>query len=830
MQLLALSDAFAEGGGRYSIPGATYRNPEQIKKNIIAIKADDDPAFNEKLDILGNGKWRRAYIGKYGSKKKAEKDAENLKRKKVADNYRNQEVTLPAITGAGQKTKTKKTIPEVPLIHPVSSATLNKSKQATKVSRPVKNNNGAASGGIEDILTKDGEQKKAARASEHYAGFTGDGQAETKEIEAAEQPIKKAMKAIQAGRYDHALEMLKEQTSGSSLDPLLREKAQRLMADCLYFPGIRDSRQLLLAAVEQYKTLLQRYPDPASDNEVVYYHMAKSYEKLKFYYEAVGALERLIATYPDSGLMPEAMFMLGNIFRQAGKFSRAIDRLTAYLKEYPDGTYAKMAYFAMGDCYYRMKQVDFARKWFDEARKKWPEFSDIPRDILFNIGSHDFEMEKYKGAFYALSLYISLYPDDEFSKDALYKTARIAEESGQASLALKLYSLFIGKYPLTGEAENCALSMANIGVSNPGIRLLYLDSASIDNYLNPLYVYDRILKKYPDGGQAANVLLLKANALEKYGKAREAVATHVELLSRFPRSSCSGESRKNLKTLTGILVDNCYEKGDYAAVSDLYFKCYGKGLLILDDFKNAIRIGESLREIGLYNEAGEVYVALKSIYKDRENENRLTLVLAEIDVARGKYGDAEEKLVDLFKGGAVRESKTINGVKRALADVYYKKGLFEKAASLYSAVISASVEPEGTAIYKNYGHALLAINMKQAAIANYLKALKDSEQHPKNYNADAIVEIYTGLGDAYYGERRYREGLAMYQQAMTHVSDDDNKRWLRYRIGEGYARMDDFTAAEKSFAQLKEMEKGEFWPKIADYGVENSKSKGRTTE
>lgn len=651
-------------------------------------------------------------------------------------------------------------------------------------------------------------------------------QEEAKAITVAPPLLKEAISAYEAGKYDLALEAFKGAMSQGFPDAALREKAERLTADCLYFLGMKGDRQALPAVVEQYKTVLKHYPDPAKENDVLYYRMAKSYEKLKFYYEAADAWKGLIVAYPDSTFIPEAMFRLGNMFHKTGKFNRAIERLIDYLKKYPDGVYAKMAYFTLGDCYYRMRQADLARVWFDDARKKWPEFGDIPRDILMNLGAHDFRVGRYAGAFHVFSLYVSLYPTDELSRGALYSMARAAEEMSETSLALKLYSLFMEKHPKSREAEDCVLAMANLGLSNPGLNLPHY-LADFDSYLAPLNAYDKILEKYPDGEQAARIHLLKANALGKYGRAKEAFAAYIELLSRFPRSRHSEESRKGLSDQADILLNEYFEKGDHAALSDLYFQSYAKGFLTLNDFDKAFKIGESLRKTCLYDDAAEVYSILAEIPKEREKENRLIFALVEIYAAQEKYGDAEDKLLSLLKQGAVKDRKVINGAKRILADIYYKKGLFEKAVPLYAAVLDAAAAAEGGEVYRNYGRCLLSINMRQAAIVNYLKALRHYGRYPQKFNADILADVYTGLGDAYYGEMRYREGVAMYQQALAHISDDDGKKWLEYRIGQGYAGMKDLQKAESSFAQLKGAAEGEFWPKVADYGVESSRRSGK---
>ena len=96
-----------------------------------------------------------------------------------------------------------------------------------------------------------------------------------------------------------------------------------------------------MTAIEQYKAILQQYPDRAGKTARAYFRLASSYEAVQFSYEAAGALERLIVTYPNSQFAPDALFKLGDLLRRIGKYSRAIERFIAYLNRYPDRKYCQ---------------------------------------------------------------------------------------------------------------------------------------------------------------------------------------------------------------------------------------------------------------------------------------------------------------------------------------------------------------------------------------------------------------------------------------------------------------------------------------------------------
>ncbi len=640
---------------------------------------------------------------------------------------------------------------------------------------------------------------------------------------AAETLLDSAGREFQAGRYGRALEMLKNSLANPALPAAARDKALRLAADCNYFLGSKGNSQLLLTAVDQYKIILKSYPDPADGNDVLYYNLAKSYETLNFHYESAGALESLILSYPDSPFLPEATFKLGSILNQTGKYNRALERLLAYLKNNPRGAYAKAANFMIGDCYYRLRKSAEADRLYDEARKKWPDLQGVSPATFMNMGNHYFTAGKFAVAFQLFSRLANLYPADESARNASYMMARSSEAMGATALALKLYGLCSERYPAASEGQACSLAMANLGVTNPGLKVPSFIMAR-DDYLQPLKTYDKILTKSAGGESLAAVLLWKGEALVRDGRLEEGFAAYLELLNRFPRGTSSGEGRKRLGVHIRSLVNSHYEKDDYLAVAGVFFQCRGKGIRLEEDFPTADRIGTSLLWAGLYDEAAELYEAMRRTHPDRQRAKVIDLALAKIDIAQNKDAVAEEKLL-LLQKGAIKDRVWGQEIKITLADLYYKKGMFARANPLYADVLGAGRDNAGAA-YRNYGNSLLAVNLPDKAIANYLTALKDFREHPKNYPPEVLADIYVGLGDAYYRGNMYQEGIAAYRQALSHLAagNTEARKWMIYMIGRGSAELNDLPGAERSFLQVKENAVGDFWPKVADYAIGNSRS------
>lgn len=765
MQLVAATCTAAGRDFYYSIHGASYQDQQQALRHIETAKNMGYPAFTEPVDIPGKGLWYRVYIGRFDNREEAKRVAGRLRKKNIVDDVRiNRFLVKEAEARSASVKKEKKdakrlTAPSAPLAaSPVEARATGspearkrdpQEKTATPVGGKAPLSRIVSQSALPDRGAREERRDEQRKPPEPQAPLWGEAQ-RPEGVEPSDSPLSGALEAYKAQRYEQAIELLNVLLKNSSHDKAVRERGLRLLADCHYAWGLRGDRQKLLAAVDQYKNILHRYPDPAEGNDRLYYHMAVSYERLNFFYEASGSWEKLILIYPHSPFLQEAMFRVGDVLRPTAKYGRAADKLLAYLRKYPEGLFAKQAYFILGDCYYRMQRNDLAGRWFDEARKRWSDLHDIQQTILFNMGSNYHLAGRFDEAFQVYSLCATLYSPSDFGKDNLFRAARSADEAGYAEMAVRLYSDIMTTHPGDALVEECSLALANLGIFRPGLRVA-IDDANMDDYREPLKTYRRILAKSRKGDLAERTILSQARAFERKGTPRSAVANYLELVNRFPRSPYHAEALGLLKTLALSLIPAYHAKGDHLAVSDLHFQVKGK-FNLTEDFEAALKAGRSLQMIGLDEEANGLLTLLQEMHKtDRAKGKAMTQALAEMDSGK-KPGDAEQK-----------------GQK------------------------------------------------------DYLKIYKDYQQHPDRYDQGQIADLFIGLGDGYFSGNKYKEGVAMYRQALPHLSDVSGKKWLILKMGQGYARLQDFEEAEKSLAQLKEGGAEEFWTKIADLYIEDSK-------
>jgi len=652
-----------------------------------------------------------------------------------------------------------------------------------------------------------------------------------------------AMGDFQRGGYAEALEKFKAVLQQESGESSQKERAMRSMAECHYFLGIKGNKNSLLNAVDLYKNIVQKYPDSRDDNAIALYRAANAYAALDFYYEAKREFENLYAKYPDSHYVPEITFRIGEMLYKARKFSESAQKYEEYVRKFPAGEYIKTAYFNLGDCYSQVHQEEIADKWYSDALKKWPELESIPEDVLLNVGFHFFRSMKYRDALKTFFFYVNVFPEKESKKEVLFAIARSFMELDQLPLSLKIFSLLIEKYPSSREAMESAILMANLGAKKPGMKLpAYFQG--MRNYQDPLKTYNDLLAGQPSGDYLEELLFQKGYFLYKKGRHRESFDTYALLLSRFPNGRYKGEVVKYFMISADRVVDENYTVGDHLAVSEIYFKSRDHGLVTGDNFKAAYCMGDSLRRVGLYDEAAEVFEKLLKTSGSVDDRNKILIAIADIDCERRNYDNVERILQRLSvappekdrgstrnrrqaksQGKAIVQHSSPDGhiqlhVNRILGNVYFKKGLFDKAAASYARVLAHGEGIEGMAeVYLKNADCLKAINSLEASMASYRKAIEIYSKESKKYSVDVLIASYRGLGDCLFEKKEYQEAISMYRQSASYLGGRAEGLWSLYGIGKGYTGLKNSEMADKTFSELKNKGGEGFWSNLADYAL-----------
>ncbi len=781
----------------YQLRIAAYQDLKKAMEQVETLKKGGAEAYVEKVPIKHKGMWYRISIGHYAGRAEAEAAGRQFKDGGVIEHYVLQRtaggIAVPGDSSATEAAPDKKE---------EKMPAADKKAIARQDNKPL-----APPPPVTPGKQTTAPQPLPAQPQPALAGVPKGASFES------------AVQTYKAGQYQDALAKFSDIDQGK-LDPADKEKVLRYIADCHYVIGSKGSNRDLLSAVDGYKELLQKYPDSREENVEALYKLARSYVQLKFFYEARREFLKLYTQYPGSPHQAEALFSAADMSYRTRNFNDAILRYREYLAQYPQGPYIQKAYLGIGDAFSQLQQADQADSWYGEARKRW-SMEAMGQESILNMGYHYFRNKKYADAVPVLFFYANMYPDGDETRDVLFSIARSFVEIEQYSAAIKLFSHLIERYPDSREAQESAVIMANVGVKKPGLK--FPDIPGIQNYREPLRVYNAMLVQSGMGEMTEGLLFQKGYALWKFGRYGEAFESFTAMLTLFPQGRYKEEGIKNLILNINRLVEQYAAQGDFLAIARIYFKTPTDILNRNADTHATLQIGEALYRVGLLFDAKRLLeTLLKTMPTGGADTERLLFTLADIENKRGRYDEAERMLQTIpLKGRTDRKLTTAMHVLKG--DICLRKGLYAKAVSSYAEALSAGENLDNPAVvYRNYASALQATNAYDAAIANYDKAVNlylAADKGPPFYPEEILVTSYQGTGECYLRQGKLQEASIVYKKSILGPPDRRQNLWALYDMGKGYVRGNKQAQAEQVFTDLKNKGGEEFWGNIIDYTV-----------
>lgn len=810
----------------YSVHVASYKTLNRAEMDLKKLRLQGYEAFVNVADVAGKGQWYRVYAGKYKTRETAAAAASEMKSRQEIDKI---------FIHHFDETKTQLLAQKKPRTESSPPGSLSsKAVAGDKISKrnPLKDNLEKQKVGKQKETFKSllmGNEKLMPKPPpiNDFDQSAQENFKEPDETGTAEPPsdsaiYNKAIAELKEKKYEQALVTFKEFISRDDTEKEWGQRALRHMADCHYYLGKKGNKQNLLIAAEFYKNTLESFPDQRRENALTYYRLARTYEHLQYYPEAIQQYQNLIVKYPDTLYAPEAYYKIGDIYYQDSKYSQAAESLIRYLMKYRGKVNGKKSFYLIAHSFYKAKQSTNAEIWFRDAREKWPDLSDMPKELVLDYGHHKTSMRRFDEAVEAFSFYVNLYPNDEKIKEVLLLLANAYRESGQFSPALAVYSRMIDKYPDTNEAKTSMLAMASLGVDQPGIKAFRF-LKHIEYYKNPMDTYDTLIMKNAQGDVAEEAMLQKAAALVKKGQGRKAADVYLEYLSLHPESKRVAEAARGLKTASAALIDDYFAKKDYLAVAYVYFKSYGAVALQADEYSQVNKIALSLKELGFMDDYLNILNNYLKVAVSESVVNKVSLDIAEGLIIQRKYDQAESNLNALAAKPSIKKSVLLTDIKRNMAEIAYRKQQYDQAVVNYDAVVRSGQEfSDPGRVYVNYARSLEEQKKNDQALQNYLTAVKYLKEEKKEKVTAGVA--YKEIGDLYLRNNNLAGGLDMYNKALAASSDAELKSWSQFLVGRTYMKMNKEEQAQNMFAQMKTTAGAEgFWANVVDFYVSDAK-------
>ena len=228
--------------------------------------------------------------------------------------------------------------------------------------------------------------------------------------------------------------------------------------------NIRKNREIIKTKRAEYQNYKAIYDDSPTDETFniaaeALYEVARAYESLENYTEAIRNYERMVEEFPDHSKAPQAQFQVGNVY-----FYTLYDYLggwPAYIgvtEKFPDSYEASQAGTLLKQTNEILTEIKFLVDEIDKFRnKKAVEYRSTGRKItpadMWVMGYSDqvvqnFQQiagnwEKLRNFPRAINAYKTLARDLSHKKfaaaDALYRTGTLYQQNGEYERAIEAY-------------------------------------------------------------------------------------------------------------------------------------------------------------------------------------------------------------------------------------------------------------------------------------------------------------------------------------------------------------------------------------------------------
>ena len=151
------------------------------------------------------------------------------------------------------------------------------------------------------------------------------------------------------------------------------------------------------------------------------------------------------------------------------------------------------------------------------------------------------ETEKAVASYRAIVKY---YPESNTAPDAQFQLAKVLQQKGDLEGAFKAYQYLLLKYPQTSKFEDSVaeeITIANAFLK--GAKVKFLGIPMVPSMEKAEEMYRAILKTSQYSKHAAITQFNLGLAMEKQGKAQEAIATYQKLLDKYPNSSACDDAQ-----------------------------------------------------------------------------------------------------------------------------------------------------------------------------------------------------------------------------------------------------------------------------------------------
>ncbi len=590
-----------------------------------------------------------------------------------------------------------------------------------------------------------------------------------------------------------------------------------------------------LIAVENLKTLIEKYPDDPSV-ETSRYLVGEAFFEAKDYTSALQVFNQFLMDFPHSSLRGAATYKMGLCSYELKDYMAARGDFESVEQMNPPGEFAEPSLYMMGESF--LKEGNYTKAGFDYSDLSSAYANTLAGTAKFKLGWTQYKRQEYPEAGVTLNSFIVQYSSHPLVPAAAYLDGNVLLSESKYRQAAHAYQ----------ETLDLASSSANPYrnlIWNPALAMLSRSYLVAGEYGHLISGYQYILKENAptqDPWHAAALLYI-AEGYYRQGLYDQALAIDHEIIHSYPATPesivakdgiawClfkqghfeeSYQERVKLEALKNasaiapsktVVVDenpgaDLFVNNQYAEAVTLFNqKKYADALDAFQRFEKdyaqdpraadaALEEGWCYYRLNYYGDAVKTWEKVESSYASSEAAKSAAWATADTYFRAAQYDKAVLAYQHILE--AYPDDAASSYARLRIAQSYYNAKNIPQAIAAFTDVLNNSPgEKEEKEVLDYLTQMLYQPESKDAA----LKALESLAASQVSNPIGAKAEL--GLGLYFFETGDYTSAVQNLEEAIPNLSQDKDIRNAQYDLAQSYYSLKRYEDAQRAYERFTE--------------------------
>jgi len=381
-------------------------------------------------------------------------------------------------------------------------------------------------------------------------------------------------------------------------------------------------------AIDAFNNLRQQHPTTLLLPNTIF-GLGNCYFKLGKYAEAIKKYQEVVQSSPNAkmpieepgeekivDLRAESQYRIAESYYNLQMYQEAIENYRQLITLYPKNEWADDAQYGIALAYQQMGDSKRALEAHTEILKRYPE-SDLAPDVQLNLGNFYYESENYSRAIAEYQKVIDQYSNTN-TEAAMSAVWRAQYYIGLSYHKLKSYQQAITAFDRVDKRSEFA--------SRAGYYIgwcLFDKENPRRNVNGSISAFERLIQQFPDSAEARRALLAIGDAYSELMQWQDVKNTYIRLIKTYPNSQQAQQAQLLLANAFHKLKQNREAVEAYKKITDDKTDSYPTATKI----EALFYMGESLFELGEYEESAKAYLKVGLVYSEYEPEYALNALV-----------------------------------------------------------------------------------------------------------------------------------------------------------------------------------------------------------